>query len=233
MKVSQASRNHGIIEFFLEMLRVTKGPEGAVDLCVIHCPPELPASRGFVAGGAYRPGAGGNSDLPDTPGTLPPSDGSITWEQTEFLSVGEYVEFHGKMPCDGYVHLFNLGTSGRCAKLFPSREYPNNFEPAGAVFWVPSKRHCDIPVAKFTEDGPTTAETGKPERLLAIVTHDDVVLQIEDLHPRMAGYDVFSRCPTRGSAVVGPIIRKPKLFDGEKIRPEHWEYGLLEMEVRR
>jgi len=230
MDASEASRNHGTIDFFLQMLRKAKGPRGIIDLCVIHCSPDLPLTRGFVAGGAYRPG--GSSELPETPGTLPPPDGPITWEGSDFLKVGEYIEFHGKMPCDGYLNLFNLGTSGKCVKLFPSKKHPDNFEQAGAVFWVPSRRYCNIPVAEFIERGPTTAEMGKPERLLTIVTHDDVHLKIEDLHPDMVGHDVFDRYPSRGPGFsVGPIPRKAGLFGG-RIRPEQWEYGLMEMEVR-
>ncbi len=232
MDASEASRNHGTIDFFLQMLREAKGPRGIIELCVIHCSPRLPITRGFVAGGTYRPG--GSSELPETPGTLPPpdADGPITWEETDFLKVGEYIEFHGKMPCDGYLHLFNLGTSGRCMKLFPSNKHPNDLERAGAVFWVPSKSRCDIPVVEFIEKGPTTAEMGKPERLLTIVTHDRIHLQIEDLHPDMVGHDVFDGYPSRGPGFSGgPILRKPG-FLGGRIRPEQWEYGLLEMEVR-
>lgn len=218
-----------MIDSFLKRLHRVKGDIGLVDLCVIHCSLELPTTRGFVAAGSYRPDAVGLWDIPATPGTSAPSDGRVEWEETDFLKIGEYVEFHGKMPCAGYVHLFNFGTSGKCIKLFPSQEYPDNFEPVGAVFWVPSKKHCGVPFRDFCEVGPATIETGKPERLFAIVTHDNVDLQIEDLHPKMIGDDLFTRCATRGPGFDGKVrVDTAKLF---ALRLERWEYGLLEMDV--
>jgi hypothetical protein len=70
----------------------------------------------------------------------------------------------------------------------------------------------------------------EPERLLVILTTDDTDLQIKDLHQKLEGRDLLTRCPTRGPSFIGPAkTGKPKLF---RIPNDRWEYGLLELELQ-
>ena len=146
------------------------------------------------------------------------------------LVIGEVVEFKICSSTSGYVHLFDIGTSGTVLKLGPSKEYPNNRIEAGVEITVPSPKICLLPHGQFWQvAGPTTAETGEPERLLVLVTQDDVELQIEDLHPGLVGRDLYTRSvKARPSFSAVPRVQAPTLFQA----PQEWfEYGLVEMAV--
>ncbi len=68
------------------------------------------------------------------------------------------------------------------------------------------------------------------KRLFAVVTCDDIDLQIEDLHLRLQGKDVLTRCASRGPAFSSPAKSgKTKLF---QLRPNQWKYGFVSVEVR-
>ncbi|MFW6161705.1 MAG: hypothetical protein ACODAJ_02995, partial [Planctomycetota bacterium] len=119
-----------------------------------------------------------------------------------------------------------------CLKLAPSAEHPRNRVRAGEVFRVPSDallgaRH--LPRGRFVVLDRLTADTGEPDRLLAIVTRDDVVLHLADLHPKLLGRHLLSPCPGRAAGFAGrPRVGVARLFT---LPPEAWDYGLLEMEV--
>ena len=210
---------HGIITTLLRSIRQVKGPHGRVKLHAIHWRPDAPDARGIIAAGSRGIVPAGTLDTPP-----------VQWDGT--LHIGESVEFTGASPVTGYLHLFNLGTSGTCVKLCPSREYPANAVEAGQQFAIPSKQRLDgerPPDGAFNVSGPPSSQAGHPERLLAIVTVDDTDLQIEDLHPRLVGRDLLTRVAARGPSFSGPPrVGTAKLF---RIPPDRWHYALLEMEV--
>ncbi len=200
---------HGIIASLLESLRQVKGPHGRIRIHACHWLPDKPEARGIIAAGT---GAAGR------------------WDGA--LRIGESVEFAGTAPRPGHLHLFDLGTSGTCIKLMPSKEFPDNLVQAGEEFRIPSELRLAaerLPGGAFRVVGPASAECGKPERLLAIITQDDADLQIEDLHPKLRGRDLLTRCAARGPAFTGPPrVDTAKLF---RIPPERWDCGVLELEV--
>ena len=216
---------HAVITTLLGSVRQVKGPVGRVALRAWHGSPRGEGRerailsrgwRGVVAAGA--PGA------PERP-----SPGR--WDGV--LHVREWITFEGRSPRAGHLHLFNLGTSGTCVKLAPSEEHPANAVAAGASFRLPSEDLLSAESlgrsGRFWVTGPPSSRHGQPERLLVVVTEPDVDLQLEDLHPKLLGRDLLTRCAGRGPAFGGRArVDKAKLF---RIPPEQWDYGLLEMRV--
>jgi len=156
----------------------------------------------------------------------------LTEGYDDVLSVGEYVHVEGRSPVDGYLHLFNLGTSGACLKLAPSQEFPDNRVDAGQVFEVPSPQFVGndkFPKGVWEECGPTTAAAGQPERILFLLTRENISLEIADLHPQLQGRDLYTPRGSRGAGFSGPVKReRAKLF---QLDPDDWEYGLLSFNV--
>lgn len=219
------TRDHGYIRTVLHTIREVKGPPH-VELHALHWSPDNPATRDVIATGSPV--------APEPESDAPAENGEQSHRKNidGVLEVDEIIEFIGKSPCNGYIHLFNLGTSGTCLKLAPSREHPDNYIAAETKFRLPSEKHLSrnaLPGGAFRVTGPTTRQGGEPERLLAIITAEDIVLQIEDLHPKLEGRDLLTRCAGRGASFGGePKKDRPELFC---IPPEKWEYGLLQMRV--
>jgi hypothetical protein len=112
-------------------------------------------------------------------------------------------------------------------KLFPSQNRPANTVSPVDIFELPSPRvfpgYPDFGIAK-----PTTAESGEPQRLLAILTLDDIDLQCDDLHPRLVNRDALGAL-RRGPGFSGPCgatTSRLLLLD-----PARWEYGLVELNI--
>lgn len=227
------SECHGYILTLLDMIERAKGTLPAVELCCIHrfpaARPEVAVSRGLTYAGDPRvelhPVEHVHID------DRPPED-TLGTGRDGVLRIGEFVRFEGRSPVDGYVHLFNLGTSGTCVKLAPSDAFPDNHVPARRVFEMPSDQFVGddvFPDGIWPEEGPTTFETGHPERLLVIVTCDNISLELEDLHPRLCGRDLYEQRAARGPGFAGPVqTGRPKLF---QLDPARWEYGLIALNV--
>jgi hypothetical protein len=100
---------------------------------------------------------------------------------TPYLNIGEEYSIKLFSQRSGYVHVFNMGSSGTVEKMFPNTGVPG--KPANRIT-------ADIPllVSNFSgntgweEMGPESAAAGNPEGLLVVLTKDDVTLHEQNLH---------------------------------------------------
>jgi hypothetical protein len=206
-----------IIHQTIGLLHEVKGPAGKVRLTVSFERNREPVygTRGVISPQPV------SSEIPDT------CEGPEGFQTTGSLSVGAWITFSGLVPQAGYLHLFNLGTSGTCVKLSPSAEHPDNQVSPDEVFELPSDQLYDCQ-SHFEVQGPTTEESGEPERLLAILTLDDIDLRCHDLHPNLVDRDLLTPLD-RGRGFAGPVgATTSRLLQLERSR---WEYGLVELDV--
>ena len=157
-----------------------------------------------------------------------PNDGCPAGKRDTVFSVGEYVRLVVRSPIDGYLHIFDLGTDGTCDRLIPSPRHCDNRVVSGREHSFPENLPEDIgwPMpGSFELQGPTSAASGQPNRLLAVVTADDLTMDARHVHPAL-------QQRVRSTREVGkPQVR----FESSRLLnlpPERWEYGLLELEVR-
>ena len=136
------------------------------------------------------------------------------------IAVGDRLRLELQSDMDGYLTLFDFGTSGRFTKLFPNPALStvDNHIEAGKTYAAPGEL---LPIPDFMVSGPTTAESGRMERLLVIVTRNPVDLSESAVLGAGAAF------ATRGDfAAVEETVSS--LFD---IPEDEWTYGLLETEV--
>ena len=156
----------------------------------------------------------------------------------ERLAIGDEVRFSLSANVDGWLHLYNYGTSGKVVQLFPGAysSLPGSRIVAGKTYTAePGGTLLSVPLR---ENGPTTAETGRLERFVAIVTTRDVSIAPDSIKKLFDGRNpaVFA---TRGgfSSVedgASPAAEEPldeamcSILD---LPPEEWVQGTLELEV--
>ena len=143
----------------------------------------------------------------------------------DVLRIGDKLTLKLRSARKGYLTLFNLGSSGNVLKMFPNAAFgtTTNFIEANRLYSLPGElmdaRYLDE--GFWGEAGPVTSETGLPERILAILTDDDVDLSAEALG------GLASRVGTRGGfAAVEEAISS--IFD---LREGTWCHGLVEAKV--
>lgn len=136
------------------------------------------------------------------------------------IVVGEKLRLELKSDMDGYLSFFDFGTSGKLTRLFPCPQLStvDNRIEAGKTYSAPGEL---LPIPAFLVFGPTTAESGRKERLLVIVTRNKVELT------EAALLNAGARLAARGGfgAVEETVSSLLDLPDDE------WTYGLLETEV--
>lgn len=136
------------------------------------------------------------------------------------IAVGDRLRLELQSDIDGYLTLFDFGTSGRFTKLFPNPALStvDNHIEAGKTYAAPGEL---LPIPDFLVFGPTTEESGRKERLLVIVTRNPVDLS------EAAVLGAGTSFATRGGfAAVEETVSS--LLD---IPEDEWTYGLLETEV--
>lgn len=233
------NKEHQEIHNLIQSVRQLKGPHGNIELSAEHWYPDNKyGTRGLIMSRGICPaGTPGNEkpvqDYLDPPGNDKPDPSSESEPDCDgSLKVGEMVAFSGISYRTGYVHLFNFGTSGTCLKLAPSREYPDNRVVAGEKFRLPSESLLssrELRAEGFPVDGPVSPVYGQPERLMVIVTSDDIDIQVKDLNPKLTGRDLLTRCASRGAGFSMPPRKDvSKIF---QLEPGKWDFGLLEMDV--
>lgn len=188
------------VENFLAALRALKVPQGRVELRAEFCH-EQRNLRGAFAGRAASAAGGPEPVAASCP------DG--------ILPIGGGVRFQLTLPAGGSPYLFNLGSSGACAQLYPAFGPPSPPRAPGAVLSLPS---CD---SWYRVTGPATSFSGSPDRLLALVFPAPRLFTIADLDPRLT-----QRFAARGPGFAGaPRLSQPSLFT---LEPDQWDYALLE-----
>lgn len=106
---------------------------------------------------------------------LPPAFRSGRVEAVSAIRVGNELHVIVHSPRRGYLHLFNLGSSGDALRMLPrADEQPVLLEPGQAHLASP------VPSQPWIEKGPVN---GFPERVLAVITSERKALPPSCLHP--------------------------------------------------
>ena len=96
------------------------------------------------------------------------------------VHIGDRLTLRLKSPRSGYLTLFNFGTSGGVSKIFPHPAFGTvrNLIEAGKVYMLPGELMpaSALPDGEWEELGPTTSSTGFPERVVAVLTDENVEL---------------------------------------------------------
>lgn len=98
----------------------------------------------------------------------------VNGEEKSSLRIGDVFTIRIKSTLDGYLHIFNIGTSGFVTKVIPATEIcdlPPHIK-SNVPFFIPCETDC-FPDKGWIENGPTTAETGRLEKIIAIVTSEN------------------------------------------------------------
>lgn len=89
------------------------------------------------------------------------------------LHVGQFYEIRVVPSTEGYLSLFNLGTSGAIDKMYPLAGMGDNRVLAGIEFALQER---------WIEQGPTSAVYGLTEVLLFVLTETKREVRLGDLH---------------------------------------------------
>lgn len=152
---------------------------------------------------------------PERPAYLA-SDSEPDYYKDGVLIIGQNLRLTVNSPRDGWLHLFNLGTSGVCETLSSEPLQVYKGEPKGIPDEDPNQGYPVLP--------PTSGQHGQPERLLVLVTDSDYALSLQDLDP-----DLRHQTGTRGTFAAPPTTERPRLF---RLPLDTWDYCLLEWETR-
>ncbi len=158
---------------------------------------------------------------------------------SDILAIGDRVRFELSTNFDGWLHIYNYGTSGRVCQLVPG-PYSSILDGhivAGRVYVADNGG--DMITVPLQENGPATAQTGRRERFIAIITKHKVNISaasVKELFDR--------RNPGIGFATRGGFGSVEEVVHGEEdipleeavasiidLPPEEWVQGTLELEV--
>lgn len=134
------------------------------------------------------------------------------------LYLGEVVRFSLTVLRDGYLRLFNFGSGGKCSLLFPHHSAVSGQVSAG------SRQHLPDAENWFEVTGPTTDNSGQPDRLFALWLAVPAIRSVADLDPRLK----LRECGRGGPGFGAPRLERSPLFS---LAPEEWDYGLLVYET--
>ena len=159
--------------------------------------------------------------------------------QDNRLSIGDIVTLELSSNIDGWLHLYNYGTSGKVIQLAPGAysSLDNGRIHAGRTYVAGNGG--DLITVPLRENGPTTAQGGHTERFIAIITKYPVDISAESVK---AVFD--RRNPGKGFASRGGFGAVEEIHhpDDEEplevamaslldLPPEDWVQGTLELEV--
>lgn len=106
----------------------------------------------------------------------------VDGEARSLLHIGEVFTISITSSLEGYLNIFSIGTTGKVSRVIPS-EALGNITPqlkATTPFLIPGDiSESYFPEKGWVENGPTTAETGRHEKLIAIVTKENIDLSPE------------------------------------------------------
>jgi hypothetical protein len=173
------------------------------------------------------PVAGSPPPRPVDESGLPPDFRPAPPEWAASLRPGEELHVVVDAPRSGYLHVFNLGTSGEASKLLPEPGLRAPVEAGRAYLASPGAGVTPFfpegPLAEaWVEHGPAN---GFAERVLAVVTTEDRPLSASRLHPAWGE-----------GASVGPLATSG--FAAASIEPvlsawpaSTWSWGYCEIPV--
>ena len=151
------------------------------------------------------------------------ADPSRRAESTFFI--GETIRLDVRPDRDGFLQIWNLGTSGSVKRLLPDPALgiAECRVEAGRPYSMPGNLlPLPPPNDRIHVNGPTTAKTGLADILLIILTRNPVEIDPSSLG---AARPAFSTRGCRFDAVEEGISSLSELPE------EDWTYGLLETEV--
>lgn len=103
-----------------------------------------------------------------------------TTQNTGTLRIGDRIVLRLTSRRNGYLTLFNFGTSGKISKIFPAPEFGTtdnrivaNHEYTLPGELMPSRNFSD---GWWTVNGPVSAQNNLPERIIAILTESPITL---------------------------------------------------------
>ena len=153
------------------------------------------------------------------------------------LSIGDRVRFELSANFDGWLHVYNYGTSGNVLQLVPSQYSKLSDGRIDAGRTYVADQGGDMISVALRENGPTTPETGNLERFIAIITKKPVNISTASVK------ELFDRRNSgRGFATRGGFGSVEEVRHAEEplevavasildLPPEDWLQGTLELEV--
>ncbi|MBI4715668.1 MAG: DUF4384 domain-containing protein [Nitrospirae bacterium] len=133
------------------------------------------------------------------------------WTDQPVYRIGEAVTFSFRSSRDGYLTLFDIGTSGEVRVLYPNRFHPDSFVEAGKIYRIPDpSAGFQIRVA-----GPSGLE-----RVKAIATLEPVTLLDVDLSAGFFSISPESRKGARDLMVVP-----------SKLKDQTWAEDMAEIHI--
>lgn len=171
MSVPPAEAKQAVIRQMLQSLAGAQAP--AVQVRLLARIAEGTAGIRGILNPSPRPAAPPPPPVDESP--LPPPFRSEASPSLDSLRVGHELHVVVTASRRGYLHLFNLGTSGDARRMLPRpNEAPALLEPGRAYLASASG------TTPWIEQGPVN---GHPERILAIVTAQPSSVPASLLHP--------------------------------------------------
>ncbi|HOX04537.1 MAG TPA: DUF4384 domain-containing protein [Candidatus Paceibacterota bacterium] len=212
-------------------------PVCAVRVYVVPAPgAELRGMRGFVRHGQPPPCF---EPCPESSAPLSSDDLDRLKSacMVDELRVGDYLHILVESDRSGYLHMFNLGMSGRVAKLFPHSPESTRWIPAQRTLLVTPNEGMSpfVEAAEpYQEKGDSYGDNGRangyPERLLAVVTDRQVAVEAGDFHVDWLGFNAHYRgldSEWDRGAVTDSLTGRFETKHGR----EGWGWGLFEIPV--
>lgn len=200
------NKGNAIADFF-DQLFTLKGRTGklVLNICPVQTSPETARCVGNFSSPVHH-------GSPGRPGSIVlPVGTSFNMELVSVLS--------------GYATLINFGSDGNCLRLVPWQNEPSLSVRAGQTVGIrdPELVRKYNQKASFRLQGPSTEETGLPERFLAIVSQTVEVFDPNDLSRRFVP-GVNARAGFGGGVDTG----KSRLFS---LPLTDWEFGYVSCDV--
>lgn len=229
---------HTLIEQVIERFN-TAWPRREVQLFLFPCvAADVGSARGFVKQGEERP-----TLCMDTQQGAPVSDVEkaklSNLNPVQELRVGEHIHIAVESNFAGFLHLFNFGTDGRVAKLFPHSPESALEVPASKTVFVTPSQGCSPFVKEriaFREMGDGHANqvgkaNGYPERVFALVMARKVAVEAGDLHPDWHVFDSSYRGVGESAWDQGEVIDGTRDEFSRRFRLGECAWGYLEVPV--
>ena len=226
----------GRIQAVLARFRAVK-PVDRVNIILYPCMnPALGSMRGFCKKGEARPVGGVDTKF----GASVHTDEIEAIEQArpiETLVIGDFLHIAVQSERSGFLHLFNFGTSGDAAKLFPHQSDSAIRIPQGSRFFV-TATHGHSPFSEekqpYREVGDCLTDSlghanGYPERLLAIVTTGRAGIWADSFDPEWSCDEPRYRTAAGWDQVLDTSGAQASFWSQMPL--DEWEWGLLEVPV--
>jgi len=227
---------HGRIQAVLARFRAAK-PVERVKIILYPCTNQaLGSMRGFCKKGEERPTGGVDTKVCASLHT----DEIEAIEQArpiESLVIGDFLHIVVQSDRAGFLHLFNFGTSGDVARLFPHHSDSAIRIPQTSQVFV-TATHGRSPFSDekqpYREVGDSVTDSlgnanGYPERLLAIVTSNKAGIAADGFDPEWSCYATRYRGATGWDQVFDTAEERASFWTQMPL--DEWEWGLLEVPV--